>query len=64
MQQEEQTDFLWGVQEIGRYIGRNARQVYHLLQTHKLPAQKIGAIWVARRSQLDARLSGDEGGAR
>jgi hypothetical protein len=47
MQQEEQTDFLWGVQEIGRYIGRNARQVYHLLQTHKLG--EIGELIKALR---------------
>jgi hypothetical protein len=53
-------DLLWGVERIARHIGRNVRQTYYLLQNQKIPAQKIGALWVARKSTIDRALSGEE----
>jgi hypothetical protein len=50
----------WGVERIARHIGRNVRQTYYLLQNQKIPAQKIGALWVARKSTIDRALSGEE----
>jgi hypothetical protein len=53
-------DLLWGVEAIAAYIGRNTRQTYYLVQTKKIPAQKVGAIWVGRRSIIDRALPGGE----
>jgi hypothetical protein len=62
VRQEENSDLLWGVEAIASYIGRNNRQTYYLLQTHKIPAQKVGAIWIGRRSKIDAALCGEDAG--
>jgi hypothetical protein len=53
-------DLLWGVTAIARYIGRSNRQTYYLLQTNKIPAQKVGVVWMGRRSVIGAALSGEE----
>jgi hypothetical protein len=49
MQNDEFADLLWGAQAIADYIGRNYRQTVYLLSTKKLPAQKIGAMWIGHR---------------
>ena len=36
------TDTLWGADQIARHIGRTKRQTYYLLQRDKLPHQKLG----------------------
>jgi hypothetical protein len=54
----EANDLLWGVEAIAAYIGRNIRQTYYLVQTKKIPAQKSGALWVARKSVIDRALTG------
>ena len=53
-------DLLWGVDAIAAYIKRSHRQVYHLIQSKKIPTQKVGAIHTARKSALRARLLGEE----
>jgi NADH:ubiquinone oxidoreductase subunit len=55
MQNDEFADLLWGAQ-IADYIGRNYRQTVY---SKKLPAQKIGAMWIGHRGKLRARLLGD-----
>lgn len=45
-------DLIWGVSAIGREIGRNQRQTFHLLDTGRLPAKKIGGRWCATRTGL------------
>jgi hypothetical protein len=45
-------DLLWGVEEIGRELGLSRTQVYHQLETGRLPAFKQGGKWVASRSGL------------
>ena len=59
MQNDEFADLLWGAQAIADYIGRNYRQTVYLLSTKKLPALKIGAMWIGHRGKLRARLLGD-----
>ena len=61
MSEVDKADILWGVEAIAAYIGRNQRQTYYLLQTKQIPGQKVGAIWLARRSRIDAHLSGEGG---
>ena len=56
---DEFADLLWGAQAIADYIGKNYRQTVYLLSTNKLPAQKIGAMWIGNRAKLRARLLGD-----
>jgi hypothetical protein len=60
----ENCDILWGVEAIAAHIGRNLRQTYYLCQTQKIPCQKVGALWVGRKSAIDRALSGEIGGAR
>jgi hypothetical protein len=60
-------DLIWGVQAIADEIGRSYRQTIHLLVTKKIPGQKVGAIWIGRRSKIRAHLSGEtseKGGGR
>jgi hypothetical protein len=57
---QEDHDLLWGVTAIARHIKHNNRQTYYLLQTNKIPAQKIGVVWMGRRSVIDAALSGKQ----
>lgn len=47
------TTIFWGTKEIGRAIGRPPRATFHLLETGKLPAKKIGRRWVATKENLD-----------
>ena len=60
----QQEDFnshplVWGVEEIGRVIGRTARQTFHLLAKGQIKsARKVGGKWVANREALIRELSG------
>ena len=61
MQRESDLDdLLWGVDAIAAYIKRKPRQTYYLIHTKQIPAKKIGATWVARRSSVRRRLLGEE----
>jgi hypothetical protein len=47
------SDFLWGVAEIGQAIGRNPRQTFHIISKGELKSvKKIGGRWVVSRSAL------------
>jgi hypothetical protein len=47
------SDFLWGADEIGRAIGRNGRQAFHLLNRGEIKsAKKVGGRWVVSRAAL------------
>ena len=50
-------DMLWGAEAIGREIARNERQTFHLLQSGKLLAKKVGHIWVTTRRALRDALT-------
>jgi hypothetical protein len=45
-------DLIWGVTGIGREIGRNQRQTFHLLENGRIPAKKVGGRWCASRAGL------------
>ncbi len=53
---DDGVDFLWGCKAIAAYIGRTPRQTFHLLEAKKLPAGKVGAIWVGSKSTLTKHL--------
>jgi hypothetical protein len=47
------SDFLWGADEIGRAIGRNGRQAFHLLNRGEIEsAKKVGGRCVVNRASL------------
>jgi hypothetical protein len=45
-------DLIWEVNPIAKEIGRTPRQTFHMLETGKLPAKKIGGRWCSTRSAL------------
>jgi hypothetical protein len=49
-------DLMAGVPAIAGFLGKTPRQIYHLLESKKLPAFKMGGqkegIWHARKSTL------------
>lgn len=48
-------DLIWGVDEIGKLIGRNYQQTYHMIATGKLPMVKqVGERYVVSRAKLVA----------
>jgi hypothetical protein len=49
---EYRLDLLWGVDAIAAEINQTRRQTYHLLETDRLPARKVGAKWCASRKGL------------
>jgi hypothetical protein len=49
---EDVSEVLWGAEAIAKEIGANLRQCYHLLETRKIPARKVGKTWTATRSRL------------
>lgn len=59
MQMDGKKKYLWGVKKIAEAIDNTERRTYHWLQTKKLPAKKVGQIWVAEEGELDEALSGE-----
>lgn len=60
MSTDDALDLVWGVEEIGRLIGRNYQQTYHLIRSGKLPMVKqIGERYVASRRKLVAFFTED-----
>jgi hypothetical protein len=51
-------DLAWGARDIGQVIGRDERAAYWLLEKGRLPAKKIGRVWVASRAKLIEHLVG------
>jgi hypothetical protein len=45
-------DLLEGAEAIADFLGKDVRQIYHLVGRKQLPAFKIGAVIHARRSTL------------
>ncbi len=53
-------DLIWGVDDIGKLIGRSYQQTYFMITTGKLPVvKKIGERYVASRSKLVEFFMGD-----
>lgn len=50
---EPALDLIWGVEGIGRLIGRTYQQTYHMIQGGHLPMVKqVGERYVASRRKL------------
>ena len=53
-------DLIWGVEEIGKLIGRSYQQTYFMITSGKLPmVKKVGERYVAPRAKLVAFFMGD-----
>ena len=53
--QDETLDLVWGVEDIGKLIGRNYQATYHMIRSGKLPMVKqVGERYVASRRKLVA----------
>jgi len=53
-------DLIWGVEAIGKLIGRSYQQTYHMIRSGQLPMVKqVGERYVASRSKLIAFFMGD-----
>lgn len=56
----ENLDLIWGVEDIGKLIGRNYQQTYHMIRSGKLPPVKqVGERYVASRQKLIAFFTED-----
>jgi len=51
-------DLVWGARAIARLIGKSPRATFHLLESGRIPARKIGAQWVASRKTLEEHFQG------
>ena len=51
---------VWGADAIAKLIGRTRAQTFHLLHSGKLPAKKVGSLWVAMPSALLRACGADE----
>lgn len=53
-------DLIWGVEAIGKLIGRSYQQTYHMVRGGQLPMVKqVGERYVASRSKLIAFFMDD-----
>ena len=50
---------IWGAGAIGREIGLDRGQTYHLLSRGHLPGRKIGRRWVSTPGQLRRALGAE-----
>lgn len=58
--EDETLDLLWGVEAIGKAIGRSYQQTYHMIRDGHLPmVKRIGERYVASRSKLVAFFMND-----
>lgn len=56
----EPLDLVWGIEAIGKVIGRSIPQTHYLLRTGAIPAKKVGEErWVASRQKLVDFFMGD-----
>jgi len=50
-------DLLTGAEQIAAYLGWPTRKIYHARRQGHLPIRSVGAILIARKSELDRVLS-------
>ena len=58
METQPRLNVIWGAKRIGKLIGVNERQAFHLLQTGKIPAKKVGSLWCAEENQIREFITG------
>jgi hypothetical protein len=54
---ENPLGLLWGAKSIGRFIGKNQRAAFRMLETGQLPGRKQGKLWVSSERELRAALT-------
>ncbi|MBZ9678231.1 hypothetical protein [Mesorhizobium sp. ES1-1] len=55
MEDAKSLDLIWGIEDIGKLIGRSYQQTYHMVRTGKLPmVKRMGDRYVASRARLVA----------
>jgi hypothetical protein len=64
MPETRNPEVLWGAEQIGDFINKSKRATFHLLETGKIPARKIGHQWTATRKELAAIFGGDHTGSK
>jgi len=53
MKDTKELDLIWGIEEIGKLIGRTYQQTYYMVATGKLPmVKRVGERYVASRQKL------------
>jgi hypothetical protein len=57
VKEQERLDLVWGAKNIGKVIGKEPRETFHLLTTGKIRATKVGSQWVASKSGLRAQFA-------
>lgn len=50
-------DLIWGAKAIAKEMNAPERRVYYMLERRKIPAKKIGTLWVASRKGLRAHFA-------
>jgi hypothetical protein len=53
-------DILRGVPQIAKYAGQSEQQTYFQLSKGRLPAWKVGKIWVSTKTAIRRRLLGED----
>ncbi len=48
----DDSDFLNGAAEIGRFLNVSTRRCYYLLENKEIPARRLGSLWQARKSRI------------
>jgi hypothetical protein len=62
MTTDDKLDLVWGIEEIGKLIGRSFAQTYHMVKSGQLPVVKQlpgSERYYASRKQLIAFFMGD-----
>ena len=49
------------VEEVGKYLGVSKDTVYRWINTHSMPAHRVGRFWKFKQEQIDAWV--EAGGA-
>ena len=52
----DESDILWGCNAISDFIDRSPRATYHLLESKKIPAGKIGANWIGSKRAITKHI--------
>ena len=53
----DETDLLWGLKEIARYLNKTPRQAQHMHEKKLIPTFKMGAVVCATKSALAERFA-------
>lgn len=62
--QAQDSNILWGAEAIAAFLGVTVAAAFHMLETKRIPARRVGRRWAADPETLRRYLSGvDDGDA-